>query len=108
MTRCPICWKTPFDTEVTHAGLPEKERTNVQDIITVGPVLIMARSAAKLFDPWAMVMAPNRQPVPGAGGMDINTGVADDAVGELVGIRPGVDVAEDDVVADDRMFSAGD
>lgn len=55
-----------------------------------------------------MVMAPNRQPVPGAGGMDINTGVADDAVGELVGIRPGVDVAEDDVVADDRMFSAGD
>lgn len=65
---------------------------------------MMVRSAVKLFDPWVVVTAPNRQFVLGAGGMDINTGVADDAAGELVGARPGVDGAEDDTVADDRML----
>lgn len=67
MTWCPICSNTPFDTYVTHAGLPEKKKTNFQDLMTLKPVFMMVRSTVKLPEPWVTVTASRRQLPPDTG-----------------------------------------
>lgn len=106
MTWCPICSKTPCETYVTHAGLPEKKKTNIQELMTLEPVFMMVRSAVKLPEPWVTAIAPRRQPAPDAGGMDIDAGGIDagtvgDAAGELTGGRTGTDGTVDGVAAGD-------
>lgn len=109
MTWCPICSKTPCDTDVTHAGLPEKKKTKVQELMTLEPVFMIVRSAVKLPELWVTAIAPRRQPPPDAGGMnidagDIDAGTGGDAAGELTGGRTGIDGTVDGVAADDRIL----
>ena len=104
MTWCPLCAKTPCETDVTHAGLPEKKKTNVQDLMTLEPVFLMVRSAVKLPEPWVTVTAPRRQLPPDAGAMDIGADAVGDAAGELAGGRTGIDGTEDEAAADERTL----